>query len=127
MFERGGGADHDDGHDRALRLDVVFQVYLDGVLQLKSRAPGWLGRWFDHCRSLEPKAGFYQNSCRCLGRKSRGTCWGANLAMALNFDGVKVDSCGSQRDVAEWAAEFSKLARRGVSLGGGGRGAGGIC
>ena len=33
------------------------------------------------------------------------------LIATTGFDGVKIDSCGNQRDMTEWAAEFAELAR----------------
>ena len=83
-----------------------------------------LGGMVDRGHSLELKVGFYQNNCRCHECKSQDTCWGvgthyaqdANLTVALDFDGVKIDSCGNQRDMTEWAAAFAQLAQGGRDL-----------
>ena len=32
----------------------------------------------------------------------------ANLTESLSFDGLKIDSCGNQRNMTEWAVEFAK-------------------
>ena len=77
-----------------------------------------LGGMVEHGHSLEVKVGFYQNNCRCHECQNHDTCWDenahyaqdANLTMSLGFDGVKIDSCGNQRDMAEWAAEFAQPA-----------------
>ena len=37
--------------------------------------------------------------------------WIANLTESMDFDGLKVDSCGNQRDMTKWAAEFAKPGR----------------
>ena len=74
-----------------------------------------LGGMVEHGHSLEVKVGFYQNNCRCHECENHDTCWDenahytqdANLTMSLGFDGVKIDSCGNQRDMTEWAAEFA--------------------
>jgi len=32
----------------------------------------------------------------------------ANLTESLSFDSLKIDSCGNQRNMTEWAVEFAK-------------------
>ena len=75
-----------------------------------------LGGMVEHGHNIGVKVGFYQDNCRCHECKDRETCWGqdthyaqdANLTESLKFDGLKVDSCGNQRDMTQWAAEFAK-------------------
>ena len=57
-----------------------------------------------------------QDNCRCHECQDHDHCWDvdahyaqdANLTESLNFDGLKIDSCGNQRDMSKWAALFAK-------------------
>eukprot|EP00035_Acanthoeca_spectabilis_P008907 m.160027 g.160027 ORF g.160027 m.160027 type:complete len:448 (+) comp14544_c0_seq6:62-1405(+) len=52
--------------------------------------------------------GFYMNNCRC-NEKGMPTHYpqDASLAEHLGWGGIKIDSCGNQRDMAVWAAQFT--------------------
>eukprot|EP01045_Picozoa_sp_COSAG04_P007551 COSAG04_NODE_397_length_14976_cov_7.007663_8_plen_278_part_00 len=62
---------------------------------------------------------FAQDNCRCHECQDHDHCWDvdahyaqdANLTESLNFDGLKIDSCGNQRDMSRWAALFAKPGR----------------
>jgi len=64
-----------------------------------------------HCLPLHPRVatavGFYQNNCRCHESGKTHYPQDAVYTASQHFDGVKIDSCGNQRDMAEWAAEFA--------------------
>ena len=55
--------------------------------------------------------GFYSDNCRCHEKGATHYPQDAHLAEALGFDSLKIDSCGNQRDMAEWASLFAKEAR----------------
>jgi len=63
-----------------------------------------------HARGL--KVGFYSNNCFCkeVGQPTH-YAEDANLTIGLDFDSVKIDSCGNQRDMTEWAREFEASGR----------------
>ena len=60
-----------------------------------------------------------QDNCRCHECQDHDHCWDvdahyaqdANLTESLNFDGLKIDSCGNQRDMSKWAALFAQPGR----------------
>lgn len=71
----------------------------------------------EHGHRLGVQVGFYGNNCRCKectsGSSATWTCSNptryrqdANLTTALAFDGIKVDSCGQDRNMSAWAAQF---------------------
>eukprot|EP00036_Acanthoecidae_sp_10tr_P014824 CAMPEP_0206293884 /NCGR_PEP_ID=MMETSP0106_2-20121207/4365_1 /ASSEMBLY_ACC=CAM_ASM_000206 /TAXON_ID=81532 /ORGANISM="Acanthoeca-like sp., Strain 10tr" /LENGTH=441 /DNA_ID=CAMNT_0053724489 /DNA_START=8 /DNA_END=1333 /DNA_ORIENTATION=+ len=56
--------------------------------------------------------GFYMNNCRCH-EKTPPTHYpeDAKLTEELGWGGIKIDSCGDQRDMAEWAEQFAANGR----------------
>jgi hypothetical protein len=51
--------------------------------------------------------GFYSDNCRCH-EKNLPTHYDqdAHLTEELGWDGIKIDSCGNQRNMTEWALRF---------------------
>ena len=96
-----------------------FHDKVTGQPQIDTTKFPSLGKMVEHGHALDVKVGFYQDNCRCH-ECERGhvgqQCWNknthypqdANLTQSLMFDGVKIDSCGNQRDMTEWASEFAK-------------------
>ena len=63
--------------------------------------------------SLGVKMGFYFDNCNCAEtdhQKGLPVHYAQDVALtlALGFDAVKVDSCGNQRNMSEWAEQISQ-------------------
>jgi hypothetical protein len=65
------------------------------------------------------KMGFYGNNCRCNGGQSAADKWmkipkdvehyaqDAQFTLDAGFAGTKIDSCGDQRDMNQYASRFA--------------------
>jgi hypothetical protein len=62
-------------------------------------------------KALGLSPGFYGDNCRChAGEKQAGVTHYVQdvaLTLASGFEGTKIDSCGNQRDMSQWAAQFA--------------------
>eukprot|EP00039_Didymoeca_costata_P022444 m.4521 g.4521 ORF g.4521 m.4521 type:complete len:433 (+) comp3005_c0_seq1:149-1447(+) len=57
--------------------------------------------------------GFYMNNCRCHELDTELTHYpqDAHLVEMLGYDGIKIDSCGDQRNMTLWASLFTREGR----------------
>jgi len=64
-----------------------------------------LAAMVEHGRARNVTVGFYLNNCHCAEEQANNTHYEQDVALtvAAGFGGLKVDSCGNQRDMLEWA------------------------
>jgi hypothetical protein len=85
-------------HDPTTGVPIVNYTRFPSMASMTAKA-----------KALGLQSGFYGNNCRCHGHDGNVTFYAQDTALTLaeNYAGTKIDSCGSMRDMTEYAARFA--------------------
>jgi len=95
-------ADHYHYHDES-GIPIINRNRFPNMLQMT-----------DHAHSLGLTAGWYGNNCICKEeRPATDAMYSADVTtlVQFGFDGIKLDGCGTQRNLSKWAALINGTGR----------------
>jgi hypothetical protein len=83
-----------------LLLEPIYELMLPSISDMAGLAK--------YGQSKGVSMGFYSDNCRCHESGATHYQQDAHLSEVLGFDSIKIDSCGNQRNMTEWASLFAK-------------------